>query len=58
VADGVAGGRIYDAHIAEIATISGAEIVVTENRRHFLSLLAQGVRVLSAAELTREARLG
>ena len=58
VADGVAGGRIYDAHIAEIARTSGAGIVVTESRRHFLSLLAEEVRVLSAAELAREVRPG
>lgn len=58
VANGVAGGRIYDAHIAEIARTSGAEIVVTENRKHFLSLLAEGIRVLTAAELVREARPG
>jgi predicted nucleic acid-binding protein len=54
VANGVAGGRIYDAHIAEVARTSGARIVVTENRRHFRSLHAQGVRVLSAAELADE----
>lgn len=49
-ADGVAGGRIYDAHIAEIAHASAAEMVVTDNRRDFVGLLRHGVRVLSPAE--------
>jgi len=31
----VVGGRVYDAHIAEIARISRAKAVVTDNRRHF-----------------------
>jgi predicted nucleic acid-binding protein len=38
--DVIAGGRIYDAHIAEIARAAGAAVVVTDNRRHFLSALA------------------
>jgi predicted nucleic acid-binding protein len=46
----VAGGRIYDAHIAEIARLAGAKTVVTENRRHFTTLLSHGVRVLTSAE--------
>lgn len=46
----VAGGRIYDAHIAEIARLSGAGTVVTDNRRHFTMLLRYGVRVLSTEE--------
>ncbi len=50
-ADGVAGGRIYDVHIAEIARLSGATTVVTENRRHFTGLLRYGVRVLLSAEM-------
>src|SRR5437660_3285076 len=37
--DTVAGGRIYDAHIAEIARAVGADVVVTDNRRHFLAAL-------------------
>lgn len=51
---GVAGGRIYDLHIAEVARWSGAERVVTNNRRHFLSLLRHGVRVVTAGELAEE----
>jgi toxin FitB len=50
----VAGGRVYDAHIAEVARKADAEIVVTENRRHFTSLLRHGLRVLTAAELLAE----
>lgn len=50
VADSVTGGRIYDAHIAEIARLAGAGIVVTDNRRHFTQLLRHGVRVLSTEE--------
>ncbi len=48
--DQIAGGRVYDAHIAEIARQSGATTVVTENRRHFLTLMRHGIRVLTAAE--------
>lgn len=49
-ADGVAGGRIYDAHIAEVARASGAQTIVTENRRHFLAALRHGIRVETTAE--------
>ena len=48
--DGVAGGRIYDAHIAEVARAGGAEVVVTDNRRHFLSALRYGIRVETPSE--------
>ena len=37
--DGTAGGRIYDAHIAEVARTAGAAVVVTDNRRHFMAAL-------------------
>jgi hypothetical protein len=50
-ADGVVGGRIYDAHIGEIARLAGSRIVVTDNRRHFTSLLRHGVVVLTSTEL-------
>ena len=43
--DGTAGGRIYDAHIAEVARAAGASVVVTDNRRHFLAALRHGIRV-------------
>jgi len=52
----VVGGRVYDAHIAEIARLSGAKVVVTDNRRHFLSLARHGIRVLGAEEFARSTR--
>ena len=54
--DQVSGGRIYDAHISEIARVSGVRIVVTGNRRHFASLLRHGIRVVSAEEYVAELR--
>ncbi len=48
--DGVAGGRIYDTHIAEVARAVGANVVVTDNRRHFVSALRYGMRVETPAE--------
>jgi predicted nucleic acid-binding protein len=48
--DGIAGGRVYDAHIAEIARSAGATVVVTDNRRHFLSALRHGLRVETPLE--------
>lgn len=54
--DRIVGGRIYDCHIAEIAKGAKADIVVTENRRDFISLLPHGIRVLSAAEFLDKLR--
>ncbi|HKY21093.1 MAG TPA: PIN domain-containing protein [Vicinamibacterales bacterium] len=48
--DAVAGGRIYDAHIAEVARAAGASVVITDNRRHFLSALRHGMRVETPPE--------
>ena len=48
--DGIAGGRIYDSHIAEIARAAGAAVVVTDNRRHFLSALRYDMRVETPLE--------
>jgi len=48
--DGIGGGRIYDAHIAEVARAAGATVIVTDNRRHFLSALRYGLRVETPAE--------
>lgn len=48
--DGAAGGRIYDAHIAEIARAAGAHAVITDNRRHFMASLRHGIRVEAPAE--------
>jgi predicted nucleic acid-binding protein len=48
--DQIGGGRIYDAHIAEIARAAGAAVVVTDNRRHFLSALRYDMRVETPGE--------
>jgi predicted nucleic acid-binding protein len=48
--DGIAGGRAYDAHIAEVARAAGAAVIVTDNRRHFLSALRHGLRVETPPE--------
>jgi predicted nucleic acid-binding protein len=48
--DGITGGRIYDAHIAEIARAVRASVIVTDNRRHFLSALRYDMRVETPAE--------
>ena len=48
--DGIAGGRVYDAHIAEIARAAGASVIVTDNRRHFMSALRYDLRVQTPAE--------
>jgi predicted nucleic acid-binding protein len=48
--DDIAGGRIYDAHIAEVARSAGASVIVTDNRRHFLSALRHGIRVETPRE--------
>lgn len=48
--DAIAGGRIYDAHIAEIARAVDADVVVTDNRRHFLTALRYGIRVETPTE--------
>jgi predicted nucleic acid-binding protein len=48
--DLTAGGRVYDAHIAEIARAAGARVVVTDNRRHFMAALRHGLRVETPPE--------
>ena len=48
--DGIAGGRVYDAHIAEVARAAGTAVIVTDNRRHFLSALRYDMRVETPAE--------
>ena len=50
VQEGIAGGRVYDAHIAEVARAAGAATIVTDNRRHFLAALRHGIRVDTPAE--------
>jgi predicted nucleic acid-binding protein len=51
--DGTAGGRIYDAHIADVARAARADVVVTDNRRHFLSALRYGLRIETPSEFLR-----
>ena len=48
--DAIAGGRIYDTHIAETARAASATVIVTDNRRHFLSALRYGIRVETPTE--------
>jgi predicted nucleic acid-binding protein len=48
--DAMTGGRIYDVHIAEIARAAGARVIVTDNRRHFVSALRHGLRVETPSE--------
>ena len=50
VPEAIAGGRVYDAHIAEVARAAGAEVIVTDNRRHFLAALRHGIRVETPPE--------
>lgn len=52
-AEGIVGGRIYDAYIGEVAFRAGARAVVTDNRRHFTPLMRHGVPVLTSRELWR-----
>jgi predicted nucleic acid-binding protein len=56
--DRLAGGRIYDAHIAEVARAAGASVIVTDNRRHFLSSLRHGIRVETPPEFLARVRAG
>jgi predicted nucleic acid-binding protein len=48
--DRLVGGRIYDAHIAEIARLARVSVVVTDNLRHFGGLRRHGVDVMNAAQ--------
>jgi predicted nucleic acid-binding protein len=50
VQERIAGGRVYDAHIAEVARAAGAATIVTDNRRHFLAALRHGIRVDTPTE--------
>ena len=54
--DATAGGRVYDAHIADIARAAGASVVVTDNRRHFLAALRHGMRVDTPGEFVASLR--
>jgi predicted nucleic acid-binding protein len=48
--EGISGGRIYDAHIAEVARAAQAAVIVTDNRRHFLAALRHGIKVETPLE--------
>jgi predicted nucleic acid-binding protein len=48
--DRIAGGRIYDSHVAEVARTAGAAVIVTDNRRHFMAALRHAIRVETPAE--------
>ena len=48
--DAIVGGRIYDSHIADVARAVGARVIVTDNRRHFVSALRYDLRVETPAE--------
>ena len=48
--DRLVGGRIYDAHIAEVARVARVPVVVTDNLRHFAGLRRHGVEVVNAAQ--------
>lgn len=56
VQDRVAGGRVYDVHIAEVARAAGVTVIVTDNRRHFSSALRHGIRVETASEFAASLR--
>lgn len=44
--DGIAGGQTYDAVIAACALKAKADILLTFNERHFLSLVERGVEIV------------
>jgi len=58
VQDRIAGGRLYDAHIAAVARASGATVIVTDNRRHFTSALRHGIRVETPSEFVSALKRG
>lgn len=58
VQDGIGGGRIYDAHIAEIARAAGVHVIVTDNRRHFLTSLRHGIKVETPGEFLADQKRG
>ena len=54
--DRMGGGRIYDVHITEIARAPGARVIVTDNRRHFVSALRHDLRVETPTEFVAALR--
>ena len=57
VADQMTGGRIYDAHIGEIALQNNATTLVTENKKHFQAVQDRGIPVLTARAFCEALRL-
>jgi predicted nucleic acid-binding protein len=51
--DGISGGQIYDAHIAEVARSARATHIITDNRRHFMAALRHGIRVETPLEFVK-----
>lgn len=56
--ENIGGGRVYDAYIADIARAAGARVIVTDNRRHFLTALRHGLKVETPAEFLSELKHG
>lgn len=54
--DDIAGGRVYDAHITEVARAAHARVIVTDNRRHFLAALRYDMRVQTPSEFLADIR--
>jgi predicted nucleic acid-binding protein len=54
--DQIGGGRIYDSHIAEVARAARARVIVTDNRRHFLTALRYDMRVQTPTEFLEATR--
>ena len=54
--ESIGGGRIYDVHIAEVARAAGAKVIVTDNRRHFVSALRHDLRVETPGEFVAALR--
>ena len=46
----VISGGVYDTHIAEVARAVGASVIVSDDRRHFLSALRYDLRVEAPVE--------
>ncbi len=55
VAARIAGGRVFDAHIAAVAHHMNASVIVTENKRHFAVVEKKHIPVLDAGEFLAQA---
>jgi predicted nucleic acid-binding protein len=53
VEQGVAGARVYDFHLAQVARAAGASAIVTDNPRHFKAPEV-GCRILTSLEAVAE----